>query len=99
MAGTVFISITEENGVWQLTLDVPDVLCSARCKAVTTKRLGEPRLVEQAYEQPDGSAMDLSKDMIGAYHTDHLHPGPFASLMTGRQMITVWSERTDCSIS
>ena len=93
MIGTMAVSITEENGTWLLTMDVPNALCSAQCEAVTTERLGEPRLVEQAYEQPDGSAMDLGKDMIGALHTEHLVPGPFAALKEGKQVITVWSER------
>lgn len=92
MAGAVSVSIKEENGAWLLTLDVPEALCAARCKAVTTERLGEPRLVAQAYEQPDGSAIDLSKDLTGSSHSEHLLPGPLATLKTGRQTVAVWSE-------
>ena len=92
MAAGVSAAITESNGVWTLELDVPQALCDARCKAVTTERLGEPRIVVQAYEQPDGSPVDFSKDLIGECHTDRLLPGPFASLKPGTQKIAVWKK-------
>lgn len=92
-AEALHAAITEENGVWTLTMEVPKQLCDARCEAVTTQRLGEPRLVLQAYEQPDGSAVDLSRDLVGERRTSHVLPGPFASLCPGKQTITVWSEQ------
>jgi len=92
MACDVNVAITESNGVWVLELDVPPELCDAQCKEVTTVRLGEPRIAAQAYEQPDGSAVDFSKDLIGKCHTDQLIPGPFASLKPGKQKINVWKQ-------
>ncbi len=92
MADGVSVAVTESGGVWTLELDVPQELCDARCKEVTTVRLGEPRIAAQAYEQPDGSTVDLSKDFFGNCHTDHLIPGPFASLKPRKQKIVVWKK-------
>ena len=92
MAGGVSVAVTESGGVWTLELDVPQELCDARCKEVTTVRLGEPRIAVQAYEQPDGSAVDLSKDLTGECHTGELIPGPFASLKPRKQKIIVWKK-------
>ena len=77
--------------MWSLVVDAPETLCDARCEAVTTERVGEPRLVPQAYEQPDGSAVDLTTDIAGAHHVSRIIPGPFAALRPGRQTIPVWS--------
>lgn len=92
-ARSISAAVTEENGVWMLTLEVPQELCDARCKAVTTERLGEPRLVPQAYEQPDGSDIDLSNDLRGESHTTQILPGPFAALKPGKQTVIVWTEK------
>ncbi len=85
-------TISSNDGIWTLTLEVPENILSAKCKAVTTERLGEPRLVQQAFEQPDGSAIDFSKDINGQCHSEHLIPGPFASLQVGKQQIAVWQK-------
>ncbi|MBP3434850.1 MAG: right-handed parallel beta-helix repeat-containing protein [Clostridia bacterium] len=90
MAGSISAAVTESDGVWTLTLDIPETLNTATCKAVTTKRLGEPRIAAQAFEAPDGSDLDFSKDFLGDQHTDRLIPGPFASLKAGKQTIPVW---------
>ncbi len=92
MADGVSVAVTESDGVWTLTIDVPEVLNTAKCNAVTTKRLGEPRIAAQAFEAADGSEIDFTKDLLGNCHTDHLIPGPFASLKTGKQEIPVWKK-------
>lgn len=92
MADSVPVEIKEENGVWTLILDVPESICEARCQAVTTQRLGEVRIVAQAFEQSDGSDIDFSLDMIGEKHNSYLVPGPFASLKPSKQEIIVWKK-------
>ena len=85
MADGVRVAVTESGGVWPIELEVSQELCDARCKEAATVRLGEPRIATQAYEQPDGSAIDFRKDFFGNCHTDHLIPGPFASLKPRKQ--------------
>lgn len=93
MANNVSARVEEKDGVWTLKLNVSDEICKALCEAVTTERLGKPRIVQQAFEQSDGSEIDFSKDMVGRAHTAHLIPGPFATLKAGEQTITLWKEK------
>ncbi|MBQ9801524.1 MAG: right-handed parallel beta-helix repeat-containing protein [Clostridia bacterium] len=81
---------TEQNGKWVLTVTVPEALLSANCKPVTTERLGVPRLTEESYENPDGTALDLSRDLFGNQRNGTLIPGPIATLSAGTQSFVVW---------
>ena len=60
-----------------------------RCQAVSTPRLGMPRITEQAFENPDGSAVDFSRDMLGNVRQS-IVPGPFAEIAPGKQRLLVW---------
>lgn len=84
--------LIEKNGEWVLELNVPKSVINADCKAVTTESLGQPRIVVQSFEEPDGSPIDLTKDIISELHSQHLIPGPFAKLKEGSQTITVWKK-------
>ncbi|MBQ2757102.1 MAG: right-handed parallel beta-helix repeat-containing protein [Clostridia bacterium] len=75
--------VTEENGKWVLTVTVPEGLTAAKCQAVTTARLGTPRLTEEAFENPDGTPLDLTRDFFGNKHAEEPLPGPFATLKAG----------------
>ncbi len=92
MADGIQAEVVREGDEWSLRLTVPEALTQARCEPVTTERLGEPRLVVQAFEEPDGRPLDLTKDLTGALHTEQLLPGPFATLHTGEQMIKIWEK-------
>ncbi|MBE6729854.1 MAG: hypothetical protein E7568_06455 [Ruminococcaceae bacterium] len=85
-------SISSKDGIWTLSLEVPENLCTFKCEAVTTKRLGKARLPQQNFEESNGNEIDFSKDLIGENHTDNIIPGPFASLKGGKQQIIVWKE-------
>ncbi|MEE0945201.1 MAG: right-handed parallel beta-helix repeat-containing protein [Acutalibacteraceae bacterium] len=85
-------SIISKDGKWILTLNVDQNVSSAKCKEVTTGRLGEVRLAQQAFENSDGSDIDFSKDINGESHTDDIIPGPFATLKAGEQSIIVWTK-------
>lgn len=82
--------LEEENGQWMLTITVPESLADARCEAVTTERLGMPRMVEQPYENADGTPLDFTWDYLDSQRTGSVLPGPFADLNPGVQRIVVW---------
>ncbi len=84
--------IREENGEWILTLMVPASVTEASCEAVTTQRLGTPRITEAPYENPDGTPIDFTIDMMGDRRTGDIIPGPFAGLATGKQELVVWKK-------
>ena len=83
-------SVEETGGEWVLSLSVPAEVAKASCRAVDTERLGTPRITEESFEAPDGTPADIAHDMIGDLRSERIIPGPFASLHTGINRITVW---------
>ncbi len=83
-------SVEEVNGEWILTVSVPEAVAKASCRPVTTARLGMPRITEEHYENPDGTAVDFTKDILGDVRDGAVIPGPFAELKAGEQRIVVW---------
>jgi hypothetical protein len=57
---------------------------------VTTERLGAPVFTEEPYENPDGTPVDFTLDLVGAHREGNVIPGPFASLRAGEQTVVVW---------
>ncbi|MBO5952751.1 MAG: right-handed parallel beta-helix repeat-containing protein [Oscillospiraceae bacterium] len=84
------VHIAEENGKWVLAITVPEAVTRASCQAVTTERLGMPRIVEQRYENPDGTSIDFAEDFFGNIRTESVIPGPFAALSAGKHTFIVW---------
>lgn len=82
--------IEERDGKWLLTLTLPADVAAMSCKAVTTERLGTPRITEEPYENPDGTPIDFAKDFFGTQRGDRILPGPFASLAEGKQTLVLW---------
>lgn len=76
---------------WILTLDLPEAVINKTVDPVSTDRLGEPRIVEERYENPDGTPIDFSIDFFGNQR-EGIHIGPFASLKAGGQELVVWKE-------
>jgi hypothetical protein len=85
-------SVTEADGVFTLEIDVPESVVNFKCEPVTTARLGVTRISEQSFEAPDGSALDLDKDILGNIRSESVIPGPLASLKPGKQKIVIWKE-------
>lgn len=57
---------------------------------VTTERLGKAKLPQQAYEQPDGSPIDIATDYLGNTRSNQPKPGPLESIKDGAIRIKVW---------
>lgn len=57
---------------------------------VTTERLGKAKLPRQAYEQPDGSPIDIATDYLGNTRSNQPKPGPLESIKDGAIRIKVW---------
>ncbi len=91
-AGGVSASVEEVNGEWVLTVNVPESVANASCRAVTAQMLGAPRITEQNFENPDGTPVDVSLDILGNHRTDRVIPGAFAELSIGINKFTVWKE-------
>lgn len=57
---------------------------------VNTERLGQAKLPRQAFEQPDGSPIEVATDYLGHARADQPKPGPFESVKDGEIRIKVW---------
>ena len=56
---------------------------------ITTEILGYPRLVEEFFENPDGSPIILDTDMLGK-HREANNAGPLSDLTSGHNQIVIW---------
>jgi hypothetical protein len=83
--------LRQEGKEWILTLDLPEAAVNKTVAPVTTNRLGEPRIVEERYENPDGSPIDFAIDFFGNKRED-IHIGPFAAPEAGKWETVVWKE-------
>ena len=83
------VSIAEQDGRCIMEITLPASAAAWRCEAVTTERLGAPRITEEAYETPEGTPIDFAPDLLGELRTQAV-PGPFAELNPGKQAMIVW---------
>ena len=83
-------AISEEDGQWILTLSLPESIAAVACEAVTTERLGAPRITQQPYDDAIGNALDYSAVAMDGACTEGVIPGPFAKLTPGKTRIVVW---------
>ena len=71
------LSLREENGRFILSTDLYDDLPQAKTAPVTTASLGQAFEPEQPFENPDGTPLDFSRDLLGMPRGDEPVPGPF----------------------
>ncbi|MEE0946545.1 MAG: right-handed parallel beta-helix repeat-containing protein [Acutalibacteraceae bacterium] len=83
------VSIKEIDGKFYINLYVPENVIKKTCSCVTTERLGAPMYTEQPFENPDGTPITISQDILGEVRETIL-PGPFANLKAGSQEILLW---------
>ena len=79
--------IVEENGNLYLEMDIDASFASLCAEIVDTKRLGMTRITEALYENPDGSAITIDFDLLGAPRGMHPTVGPIENIGTGRVKI------------
>ena len=89
---TMDSTLCKEGTEWILTLHLPAAVVNKTVDPVTSDRLGEPRIVEERYENPDGSPIDFSLDLLGNRRDSGIHIGPFANPQAGINRIVVWDE-------
>lgn len=92
VASGLTAEISEIDGEFILTLNVPDDIAEAVCEPISTKMLGETRISALPFDAPDESDYDFSFDLVGEKYMDTVVPGPLASLKAGKQSVCVWKE-------
>lgn len=76
-----------------LNITVPEELLRHNGELVTTEQLGMPRIVEERYENPDGSGIVFNRDICGEKRNGNILAGPFCSLEKGKNRIMVWKKK------
>ena len=88
-AEEISVTIGTEDGCCVMEITLPDAAADWQCAPVTTARLGAPRITEEGYENPDGTEVDFTPDLMGKAR-EPVQPGPLAELKPGKQRIIVW---------
>lgn len=86
------VKIVEEGSDVCLEITLPQEALNIFTEIITTKMLGMVRIVEQRYENPDGSALYLSKDLTGQARAAQPKAGPIENLHEGKNKIKIWSK-------
>ncbi len=82
-------TLEESDGKLYLNINVPEDAIDVSCQKVTTQRLGAVIYPEECFENPDGTSVDFSVDILGENRAQIIHPGPFANLVAGEQKIFI----------
>lgn len=80
----VSAQIVEEEGAVYLEMTLDEAFDSIKAEPVTTERLGIPRIVEAAYENPDGTPIYVNYDMLGTKRGVHPTAGPIEGICAGK---------------
>ena len=76
--------ITNENGEVYLEITLSEAFADIETEIITTEKLGMPRIVEALYENPDGTHIRVSHDMLGTLRSKTPTAGPIEGIGTGR---------------
>ena len=82
--------IEEEDGLYlEITLD--EAFDGMKNPLITSEMLGMPRITEERFETPDGSAIVIDTDMLGNERSENPTAGPIETLKAGKNRIKVWN--------
>lgn len=81
----VSVEIQEKEVI--LTISLPEELPTKDGVAVTSAILGNPRITEAGYENPDGSPLCVHTDLRGEEYSEQVKAGPLQCLIAGKNII------------
>ena len=84
--------VNEGNHVF-LEMHLPEYLSWPESHVITTESLGNPRITEAQYENPDGSPITLDTDLTGSKVSCAPKAGPLEGLEPGDNRILIWSRK------
>ena len=83
--------VRQRHGFVYLEIDADDLLLAQKTEIMRTQDLGETRVTEACFENPDGSDIALDRDYLGELRTSGNNlAGPFAGLKSGHNRLCVW---------
>lgn len=90
MTGKLEVTTKLASDGLHLLVTVPQELADFQAPRVSTPELGTPRIVEERYENPDGSDLVLDTDLAGQHRKALDNAGPLAGLHAGLNDVVVW---------
>ena len=85
------VKITREGSDIYLEMTLPEEALELSTEIISTKKLGMVRIVEQRFENPDGSPLALKEDMTGEIRGSQPKAGPVEGLHIGKNRIKIWT--------
>ena len=85
------VKIVREGREVYLEIALPEKVPELSTEVISTEKLGMVRIVEQRYENPDGSEFRLEEDLVGKSRGIHPFPGPLEGLHGGRNKVRIWT--------
>lgn len=84
------IHIYERDGSTWLEITVGEEIQELPTELITTETLGNVRIVEAWFEQPDGSDIILNTDYFDTIRQEKPVVGPFENMLTGVHCFEIW---------
>ena len=75
--------VEEADGVY-LEMVLGEAFDEIRAEVITTEKLGMPRIVEALYENPDGTHIRITHDMLGTQRGKNPTAGPVEGIKAGK---------------
>lgn len=80
--------VYEEDGIY-LDIEIPKGALQIKTECITSRTLGMVRIVEMAFENPDGTELILDRDYRGERRGDSPLPGPLEKLKEGHNHVKI----------
>ena len=87
------LALRETDDELWMTVSLPESIRSATGPVISTADLGQPRIVEEYFENPDGSPIVVDRDITGAARGACSARGPLAAYGDGE--VLIWSKWRD----
>lgn len=83
--------ITDDGKDVYIDIELSKDALKVKDDIISSKTLGETRISQARFENPDGSDMYIDKDFLGNKRNDKTLVGPFEDLKEGNNRILIWS--------
>lgn len=83
-------AITDDGGDVYLDIEVTREMLEVKDKILSSDILGQTRISQARFENPDGSDLYIDKDFLGKERASETLAGPFEGLKEGKNHILIW---------
>lgn len=73
-----------------MEISLPEEFFGLDTEIIEGRQLETGRIVQEDFENPDGSQIIFDRDYLGERRSDHPAAGPIASVKTGYNRIKIW---------